>query len=551
MQLGKQIAQRMKQLGITQRQLGKKTGLTQQAISKYVRDKTRPSYEVILKLSKELAVPPGWFFPDSESVPQRELWGDAPKPASGDIIVFPSSGKITRGGTFVIGHFCPMQDFPHPTRVRSSGIITNFYDLIFNKLAEELPHGQIRGTLAVNWKPMEKRWVFQLREGVKFHDGKPLTAADVKWSYQRYLEQNPQESRIEAVEALNRRFIAIHLTSPCQLQELAMPFILPEGTTDSPTEWVGTGPFQPVELHPGFWRLIKNPDYFLSTPYFDEIQVREYPDVQALERALINGEVHFAIQVNHPGENFVAKTEPAAVRYHLHFMLNEPLVQNRALRQAIALALDIEALAKAAGSKNPLYSSGPFDYIRGDRWHAPPPPQPEAAIQFLKQVPNFADPPFRVQYSENVPEHHPVAELIVNQLKEIGIPAEIGDPAHARLLVRSVGTLEREYAMWQTSGLHNFNGYSSSEVDQRIQRYENTAVTPDQLLALRRLIQRDLPDIPLFYLETPLTYVKQLRALDHRMVLLRCLNEIHTWYLDEEIRAEGVKVREAQQASLA
>jgi ABC-type transport system substrate-binding protein len=548
MQFGRRIALRLKELGLTQGQLAEKTGVTQSVISKYVRGKTTPSYDAIVSLSKVLDVHPGWFFPESDSnksSPQVITLKPIPNPKSADIVVLPPSGKIPRGTTFVIGHWFPMQDYPHPTEVRSSGITTNFYDLIFNKLAEDIPHGQLRGTLAIHWTSLETGWVFQLREGVKFHNGKLLTAKDVKWSYERYLQRSSQDTQIEGVEPLSENLIAIHTKSPCRLQEIAMPFILPEGAKD--IEWIGTGPFRPVELNPNFWRLKQNPDYFLSHPYFDEIQIRQYPDAQTLEQALVDGEVHFAIGVYHAEPGFITKAEASAVRYHLHFMLNDPFVQNPALRGAIALALDVRALAKAAGLKEPLYASGPFDYLLGDRWKTPPPPHPEAARQLLKQITNLKDSVFRVEYFQNLPESRFLAEEIVKQLNQIGIPAAIGAPAHARVLIRPAHPFERECSMWETKGLHNLNGYSNPQVDQLIETYEGIAPIPDQLLELRRLIQSDLPDIPLFYFEIPLTYVKRLRALADRVVLLSCLNEIHTWYLDEEVKV----AEEAQIASSA
>jgi peptide/nickel transport system substrate-binding protein len=545
MELGERIARRMKELGQTQMEVARAAGLTQQAISQYVRGKFKPGYEALTALAPALKVDVTWFFESSGSLSQQTIPKPVPSPGSGDIIVFPSSGRIPRGKAFVIGHWLPMEELPSPIQARSSGIVTNFYELIFNKLAEATAHGQLRGGLAINWKPVGNSWVFQLREGVRFHNGRPLTAKDVKWSYERHLQQNIQENHVEGVETFNDCFVQIHLKSAYRLEDVPMPFILPSDADETHNQWIGTGPFQPVALNPDFWQLKKNPDYFLANPYFDEIHIRQYPDAQALEQALMEGEVHFAIRVHRSGERFITKAEPAAVRYHLHFMLQEPLAQSRALRQAVALALDLATLARAAGLQSPLYSSGPFDYIRDDRWYTPPPPHPEAAAELLKQVPELQNRVFQVQYSRNVPESRRPAEAIVEQLRAIGIPTEIGDPPHARLLIRPIEPGEPEYTMWLSGHPRNLSGYSNPQVDKFIQAYSDIPATPEQLLELRRLIQKDLPDIPLFYFETPVTYVKHLRALENRMVLLGCLKEIHTWYLDEEEMEADARREEA------
>jgi peptide/nickel transport system substrate-binding protein len=556
MPLKERIALRMKELGLTQMKLAQRSRLTQQAISKYIRGKSKPGYDAIVTLSGALEVNPAWFFEEeSESnVSSSDVWPRqdnrivAPGPTSGDVIVFPTSGRVLKGARFVIGHWLPMKDFPAPTRVVSHGVMTNFYELIFNKLVQLIPPGQLRGGLARDWKPVGNSWVFQLRDGVKFHNGKPFSAEDVIWSYEQYLQHTPSDQLLEGLELLDQDFIQIHLKSPCRLEELPMPFILPAGLEGNTENWIGTGPFQAVQLASGFWQLKKNPRFFIFQPFFDEIHIREYPNPQALEQALASGETHFAIGVYAPGEHFIAKSEPAALRYHLLFMVDQPVVQDVIVRQAISLGMDRELLAKAAGLKEPLYSSGPFDYALDDRQHQPPFPQKEVAIQLLKQIPGLQNFTFRVKYYETDPQSRLLAQAIVEQLRGLGVSAEIGEPPSAVLVHRPVERLDREYSFWATSGPYNLSRYSNPQVDQRIRQLRSATPAPSQLLELRRLILRDSPDIPLFYSEMPITYVKQLRALENRVILFSCLGEIHAWYLDADI--ERQKNREAHLASL-
>jgi ABC-type transport system substrate-binding protein/transcriptional regulator with XRE-family HTH domain len=544
MELGQRIAHRMRELGLTQVELARKSGLTQQVISQYIRGRSKPGYNAIAALIRALEVNSTWFFEETET---EDAESDEPPSAKGnrryvpslvdsDEVTFPISGigRIVRGTKLTIGHWLPMEHLPPPTQAGSAGIIGGFYSLVFNQLAECLPHGKSRGILAVDWKPIGDSWIFQLRGGVRFHDGRPLTAIDVIWSYEQYLEQNPQKDQIESIEMLDRNFVSINFKSPCRLEDIPMPFILPEGTQFPLTEWIGTGAFKVNALNPSSWELSRNPFYFFQQAYFRELQIRQFDNPATLEQAVDSDEVHFAIGIYHPSETYVAKTEPADVRYHLHFMLDRPLASNPIFRQAVALALDRGHLAEAAGLTEAMYSTGPFDYTLDDRSHTPSLPQKEVAELLLKQISELQGSTVRLRHYQTTPQERKLVDAIIAQLSELGVSAELGEPADAVLTLRQADLLESEYAVW-TDTPYNVNNYSNSQVEALVQKLRNTAVTPAQLIELRRLIQKDLPDIPLFYSEIPVTYLKRLCALEERPISLNSLNEVHTWYLDQEV----------------
>jgi transcriptional regulator with XRE-family HTH domain len=255
MELGKRIADRMKRLGLTQVQLAKRTGLTQQAISQYIRGQVKPGYDNLVSLAQGLAVKPGWFFSEDESADESpplriETFDSVPNPIDADVVAFPDSGKIARNATFTIGHWFPMQQLPPPSAATLSGVVANFHALIFNKLAHLTPPNRIRGALAVDWKPVENGWVFQLRSGVRFHNGEFLTAEDVAGSYQQYLAENPAERWIEGVEVIDPHFIRIHLKSACRFDELAKPIIRQAGSTQASEQWNAPVRFRWLSLPP-------------------------------------------------------------------------------------------------------------------------------------------------------------------------------------------------------------------------------------------------------------------------------------------------------------
>ena len=73
MKLGTRIASRMKELGLTQVELARKSGLTQQVISQYIRSKSLPGYKAIVALLMALEVTPEWFFDADECVPKADV----------------------------------------------------------------------------------------------------------------------------------------------------------------------------------------------------------------------------------------------------------------------------------------------------------------------------------------------------------------------------------------------------------------------------------------------------------------------------------------------
>ena len=527
MELGPRLMQRMKELGLSQQALAAKAGLTQQSISHYVRNVSKPNYDSIVSLADALEVHPIWFFED-------HIW-DPSSPSGLLRKTFPLDKKekrptsIAERQKLVIGHWLPMQSAPSPIQAHSAGLIAQLYRLTFNRLVNwigEKPHGD----LAVDWKSMGDQWMFQLREGVCFHDGALLTVEDVRWSYEEYLARNPQEKHIAAVSVIDEQFIQLHLREQTPLVRLAMPYILPAGI-DGKSDWLGTGPFQFVDMQPGHWQLCANPRYFLSKPYLNEIEIREYSMPADLEEALLKGEVQFARGLHLPTENLTATAESSLMRYQVHFMLQDPLVQDVALRKAIASALDRTALAEAVGLKKPVYSSGPFDSVLNDRTSEALLQDPEHVQELVKQMPSLSGSTLRVGCDNVLPGSRLLADAIVEQLNSMGIGAEIGNPPHMFVSVRSVGDLHVEARHWLSNDRYNLSQYSNSKVDRCIQGFAETPPIPGNLIELRRLVSRDMPDIQLFYDEIPFTYVSQLRTLGESPLSLSSLHEGHLWYL--------------------
>ena len=152
-------------------------------------------------------------------------------------------------------------------------------------------------------------WTIKLRKGVVFHDGKPLTPADVVYSLLRH--KNPATaSKMKAIAA---QFADVRATGPDEVQirlsaaNADLPAILAvshfliikDGTTDFRTA-VGTGPYRCKDFNPGVRTLgTRNPDYWKpGKPYLDEIELIGIADEPARVNALLSGDVQLASAVN-------------------------------------------------------------------------------------------------------------------------------------------------------------------------------------------------------------------------------------------------------------
>jgi peptide/nickel transport system substrate-binding protein len=152
-------------------------------------------------------------------------------------------------------------------------------------------------------------WTIKLRKGVQFHDGKPLTAADVVYSLTRHKvpatgsKMKAVAEQFEEVRATGPNEVQIRLSAAnADLPAILADFhflIVKDGTTDFRTA-VGTGPYRCKEFNPGVRTVgARNPNYWQSgKPYLDEIELVGIPDESSRVNALLSGDVHLINAVN-------------------------------------------------------------------------------------------------------------------------------------------------------------------------------------------------------------------------------------------------------------
>ena len=233
------------------------------------------------------------------------------------------------GGTLVWGSVFPPTAF-NPTR-NYTGITTALQDLIFNRLVRLNADGEMEPDLARSWDISDdgRVYTFHLREGVRFHDGVELTAEDIRFTYERILDEahespyRPDLIPVERLECPDRYTFRVVFKTPDPLWLRRMvrevlPKHLLSGDSDQAAAFydrpVGTGPFRF-----DFWDKEKrtlglkaNTDYFEGRPYLDAVRVRIYPDNSTLWAAFMRREVDLVQFINR--EDFMVAAEDASFR---------------------------------------------------------------------------------------------------------------------------------------------------------------------------------------------------------------------------------------------
>src|SRR2546423_995741 len=238
----------------------------------------------------------------------------------------------------------------------------------------------LRPRLATSWASSKgaKSWTFKLRQGVKFHDGTPLSADDVVATFNRLLTKDSQalssfngvlsEGGVHKVDDHTVRF---DLEAPngffpyltCQMTYHAA--ILPKryqvpSDLSKPGEWTskmnGTGPFVLKDNRgaAGF-TFVANPSYWGGKPAIDTVEYQVLED-QARVTALQSGQIDLADQVSYQGAQQLqghANVIPLQTANHryLNMNVNKKPFNDPRVREAIALALDRPAIAQGLWGK--------------------------------------------------------------------------------------------------------------------------------------------------------------------------------------------------------
>lgn len=343
---------------------------------------------------------------------------------------------------------------PH-MHFQRTGILVNInmYDSLLHKNTKL----EYEPSLATSWKSLsDTTWEFKLRKGVKFHNGDPLTADDVKFSFDRVLNKDnksPQYGNVRAIKEV--KIVApdtVHLITdkpyPLLLERLVFFPIIPKKHYEKvgaeafgASAPVGTGPWKLAEYKRGeHIRLEAFDQHWRGKPPFKTLVFRGIPEVATQVAELKTGGVDIIRNVSadlvpdlkaNPG-TYISSTPILRTHYVMLDMRAEPF-NKKLVRQAANHAIDREAIVQkmmaGLGKVVPtVVHPAAFGY---DPSITPYPYDPKKAKELLAKggYPNGVD----VTIHSSFVEFRPVFEAICQMLTEVGIRAtpKIWDPGPA------------------------------------------------------------------------------------------------------------------------
>lgn len=271
-----------------------------------------------------------------------------------------------------------------PYNQAAGDIYGRVHSALYDTVIRRDENSKLAPGLATSWTLLNPTtWQIKLRSGVTFHNGDPLTAADVKWSIEHSVDP--------AAKTLDRATFAT-VTKIDQLDDLTLnistkdpdPFIpgklsvrpayvMPSkyfqsvGIDGMNAKPVGSGPYMFAERAAGSFKMVRNPKYWRGTPDADSITIITRPDETGRVAALKTGEANFLTtlsydQIDPLNANATTKTVKVPTISIDHYIVNvtaKPLDDKR-IRQALSLAIDRPLLNRTIGRGLYDIATGPI-----------------------------------------------------------------------------------------------------------------------------------------------------------------------------------------------
>ena len=452
-------------------------------------------------------------------------------------------------------------------RIGLDGQSERIDELIFDDLLSRGDDLNVAPGLAERWEtPDPLTYIFHLRRGVKFHDGRPLTARDVKWTFDSLLQGNVRSTKkaayrlVDHIDAPDDLTVTFHLKEPTAtlLWNLAGGAIgiVPYGSGEEIARHpIGSGPFQFVSAEMDKEVVLeRNPTYWGGSPHIARVRFAIVPDAttQALELRKGSGDIAINsltpdnVQTLQRESNLVIEQSTGTRLAYLGFNLRDPILKDVRVRQAIAYALDrkpmIEYLwhGEAQPARNIL---PPQSWAYNGDADVPAyehDPAKASALLDAAGYPKHDGVRFHITMKTSTDENTRLMVAVMQQqLREVGIALDIrsfefatffSDVTHGAFQLyglRWIGGNEDpdifEYAFHSSKFAPNGANrgfYSNPRIDQLIdqgRRETDPAKRKPIYAEIQRILADELPYINLWYLDNVLVHTKRVSNLkiDH------------------------------------
>ncbi|MBI3953254.1 MAG: hypothetical protein HY330_01950 [Chloroflexi bacterium] len=341
--------------------------------------------------------------------------------------------------------------FLDPRQYLESSFFFDAYS-IYDGLIEMARDGSLRPSLATEWRVRDDSltWDFKLRRGVKFHNGDPFTAADVKYTFETYqgLGASELKATVDRIDTPDEATVIFHTVTPYPVMISQIGYTptfvgwqVPKGYSERVgieefrKKPIGTGPFKFLEKRIGERQeYAANADHWEQAPKVARMTLLIAPDDTTRIAMLKTGEVEIAMGIPGPqiaairstrGLRIVSNQTVSAIWHSFPDMLKPGLpLSDKRVRQAVNYAIDRQAIvdrllfgeAQTAAS---VVSPGMFGFHKDLK---PYPYDPRKARQLLAEA-GYAN-GFEVNFHNTVGQES-TGQAIADYLKEVGIKVNI------------------------------------------------------------------------------------------------------------------------------
>ncbi len=446
----------------------------------------------------------------------------------------------------------------------TEGIITPFMVLyaLHDALVKPLPAGPNSASLAESWTQSKDglTYEFVLRKGMKFHNGDPVTADDVKFSFERYKGSGAKllKERVREVQVVDSGRVRFHL------KEAWPDFMTFYGTSATGAGWVvpkayvekvgedgfkkhpiGAGPYKFVSFNPGVELVMEAFEgYWRKVPNVKRLVYRSMPEETTRAAALKKGEVDIVYLLTGPvaediqrtpGFKLVAPKESPAV-----FWLDLPDQwdpkspwHDRRVRQAASFSLDRQALnqAETLGFSKPTGSLIPRA-LEFSRFFEPDPFDPAKAKRLLAEAgyPNGFDAGDFYPW----PPYNSMGEALATYLGAVGIRTKI------RIMERAAMTTAwRERKLKNVIvGITGAGGNAATRLEAYVSR--NGIYTAGVMPDVEDLFQRQARETDMKKREALLGQIQQI--LHDRVTQIPIYELAFIWGVGPRVEEPGVNL---------
>jgi peptide/nickel transport system substrate-binding protein len=436
------------------------------------------------------------------------------------------------------------------------GLFNNL--VMFDQHAKQNNMQSIVPDLATGWSWSEDgdQLTFPLREGVKWHDGRPFTAEDVKCTWDLLTGKSADKLRLDPRKLWYRNLaevttngdyeVTFHLQrpQPAFIALLASGFSVVYPCHVPPAEMrqhpIGTGPFKFVEFKPNEQiTLTRNPDYWKpGRPYLDRIEFTIIRDRSTANLAFIAGKVDWiattislAKEIRSQAPNAICEVLPGGISRNLVINRDAPPFDNPDMRRAMSLSLDRQAFIDII-SDGQGDVGGVMQPLPEGVWGMPPEVlttlpgyDPDVkknraeAREIMRKLGYAPDKRLALKVStRNVPTFRDPAVLLTDQLKEVFIDGELDVVETAiwypkmyrkdykiALNLTGGGVDDPDQQLYENYGCgspRNYTGYCNPELEKLFDRQSMEAdngMRKDQVWEIERKLAEDGARPIIFY----------------------------------------------------